>query len=137
MAHHNTILAQLLRLASRHEFEALARHFCKGRRLHSMTRWAQFVALGQSFLGGVACATLWPAWWRSLGGFAIWRRADGEAIASHCSVAAYYLECAGQVRCARRLVSRHPAADALARAGFAHLAKPHCDLVVAWPRDLR
>ena len=32
MAHHSTILAQLLKLVPRHEFEALARRFHKGRR---------------------------------------------------------------------------------------------------------
>ena len=31
MTHHNTILAQLLKLVPRHEFEALARRFHKGR----------------------------------------------------------------------------------------------------------
>ena len=33
MAHHSTIIAQLLKLMPRHEFEALARHFHKGRDL--------------------------------------------------------------------------------------------------------
>ena len=52
MAHHNTILSQLLKLVPRHEFEALARRFHKGRRLRSMTRWAQFVALALGQLSG-------------------------------------------------------------------------------------
>lgn len=45
MVHHSTILTQLLKLAPRHEFEALTRRFHKGRGLRSMTRWTQFVAL--------------------------------------------------------------------------------------------
>ena len=40
MAHHSTILAQLLKLVPKHEFDALAKCFHKGRRLRSMTRWA-------------------------------------------------------------------------------------------------
>ena len=52
MAHHGTILSQLLKLVPRHEFEALARRFHKGRRLRSMTRWAQFVALALGQLSG-------------------------------------------------------------------------------------
>ena len=52
MAHHSTILAQLLKLVPRHEFEALAGRFHKGRRLRSMTRWAQFVALALGQLSG-------------------------------------------------------------------------------------
>lgn len=47
MAHHSKILAQLLKLVPRHECEALAKRYHKGRRLHSMTRWVQFVTLGQ------------------------------------------------------------------------------------------
>ena len=52
MAHHSTILPQLLKLAPRHEFEALARRFHKGRRLRSMTHWAQFAALALGRLLG-------------------------------------------------------------------------------------
>ena len=37
MAHHSTILAQLLKLVSRHEFEALARCHHEGRKRRSMT----------------------------------------------------------------------------------------------------
>ena len=40
MAHHSTIHPQLLKLVSRHDFEALVRHHRKGRKLCSMTRWA-------------------------------------------------------------------------------------------------
>ncbi len=45
MAHHSTVLGELLRLVSRHEFEADARRHHKGRRLRSMSRWGQFVAM--------------------------------------------------------------------------------------------
>ena len=45
MAYRSTILAQLLKLVPRHEFEALAKRHRKRCRLHSMTRWAQFAAL--------------------------------------------------------------------------------------------
>ena len=51
-AHHNTILSLLLKLVPRHEFEALARRFHNGRRLCSMTRWAQFTALALGQLSG-------------------------------------------------------------------------------------
>ena len=47
MAHHSTILSLWLKLAPRHEFEALARRFHKGRRLLSKSHWAQFVTRGQ------------------------------------------------------------------------------------------
>lgn len=46
MAHHNTVLSQLLKLIPRHEFESLANSFREGRQLRKMTRWAQFVAMG-------------------------------------------------------------------------------------------
>ena len=45
MAHRSTILAQLLKLVPRHEFEVLAKRHRKRCQLHSMTRWAQFAAL--------------------------------------------------------------------------------------------
>ena len=52
MAHHNTVFAQLLKLAPRHEFESLAnQHHC-GRKLRKMTRWAQFVAMATAQLSG-------------------------------------------------------------------------------------
>lgn len=50
--HHSTILSQLLKLVLRHEFEALAKRHRKGRRLRSMPRWAQFVALALGQLSG-------------------------------------------------------------------------------------
>ena len=45
MAHHSTVLAQILKLLPRHEFEAAASRHHKGRRLRGISRWEQFVAL--------------------------------------------------------------------------------------------
>ena len=56
MAHHSTVLAQFLKLVPRHEFESLAKRHHKGRKLRSMTRWNQFVAMSVAQLG-----TLQPA----------------------------------------------------------------------------
>ena len=52
MAHNSTVLAQFLKLVPRHEFEALAKRHHKGRRLRSMTRWSQFVAMAVAQLAG-------------------------------------------------------------------------------------
>ena len=52
MAHNSTVLAQFLKLVPRHEFEALAKRHHKGRRLRSMTRWGQFVAMAVAQLAG-------------------------------------------------------------------------------------
>ena len=52
MAHHNTVLGQLLRLVSRHEFERDARRHHKGRKLRSMSRWSQFAAMAMAQLSG-------------------------------------------------------------------------------------
>jgi len=52
MAHSNTVLAQMLKLLPRHEFEALAQKHHKGRKLRKMTRWAQFVAMASAQLTG-------------------------------------------------------------------------------------
>lgn len=52
MSHNSTVLAQFLRLVPRHEFEALANRHSKGRRLRSMTRWNQFVAMAVAQLAG-------------------------------------------------------------------------------------
>ena len=41
MAHNDTVLAQFLKLVSRHEFERDARRHHKGRKLRKMTRWGQ------------------------------------------------------------------------------------------------
>ena len=52
MAHSTTVLGQLLSLVPRHEFESLAKRHHKGRRLRSMTRWNQFVAMAVGQLAG-------------------------------------------------------------------------------------
>ncbi len=48
MAHHSTVLGQLLRMVSRHEFDQDARRHHKGMRLRSMSRWSQFVAMAMA-----------------------------------------------------------------------------------------
>ena len=45
MSHNSTVLAQFLKLVSRHEFEADAKRHHAGRKLRKMTRWGQFVAM--------------------------------------------------------------------------------------------
>ena len=52
MAHHSTVLGQLLQLLPRHEFEAEARDHQHGQGLRVISRWAQFVALGLGQLTG-------------------------------------------------------------------------------------
>ena len=52
MAHHNTVLSQILKLVPRHEFESLARQHHEGRKLRRVSRWQQFVALLVGQLGG-------------------------------------------------------------------------------------
>ena len=52
MAHNGTVLGQFLKLVSRHEFEREARRHHKGRRLRSMSRWSQFVAMATAQLSG-------------------------------------------------------------------------------------
>ena len=52
MAHGNTILGQLLRVVSRHEFEKLATAHHVGQRLRKISRWDQFVGLFQAQLSG-------------------------------------------------------------------------------------
>ncbi len=52
MAHHGTVLGQLLKMVSGHEFEQDARRHHKGMRLRSMSRWSQFVAMAMGQLSG-------------------------------------------------------------------------------------
>ena len=52
MAHNSTVLAQFLQLVPRHEFESLAKRHHEGRKLRSMTRWNQFVAMAVGQLAG-------------------------------------------------------------------------------------
>lgn len=54
MAHHSTVLSQLLRWVPRHEFDRLARVHHHGSRLRRMSRWSQFVALAIGQLSGRA-----------------------------------------------------------------------------------
>lgn len=52
MAHHNTILAQILRFVPRHDFQSLSAEHDGKRRRDSMNRWSQFVAMAVAQLGG-------------------------------------------------------------------------------------
>ena len=52
MAYHHTVMGQILKLVSRHEFEGEARRHHEGCRLRKMTRWGQFVALALGQLSG-------------------------------------------------------------------------------------
>ncbi|MCB1935134.1 MAG: DUF4372 domain-containing protein, partial [Nitrosomonas sp.] len=45
VAHCNTILSQILKFVSRHEFESLANHHHAGRSFRTATRWSQFVVM--------------------------------------------------------------------------------------------
>ncbi|MBN7799207.1 IS4 family transposase [Parahaliea mediterranea] len=52
MAHTNTVLAQLLQLIPRHEFQPLAKQHHQGQKLRKISRWDQFVALMMAQLTG-------------------------------------------------------------------------------------
>lgn len=52
MSHHNTVFSQLLKLLSRHEFEALAKQHHCGRSFRTASRWSQFVTLSLGQLAG-------------------------------------------------------------------------------------
>src|SRR5690606_11494947 len=52
VAHSNTVLSQLLKLVSRHEFESLANQHHSGRAFRSASRWSQFVTLMIAQLSG-------------------------------------------------------------------------------------
>ena len=52
MAHCNTILSQLLKLVSRHDFEALANKHHSGRSFRPASRWSQFVTMAIGQLSG-------------------------------------------------------------------------------------
>lgn len=52
MAHSNTVLAQVLKLVPRHQFESLAEQHHVGRRFRKTSRWSQFVALATGQLSG-------------------------------------------------------------------------------------
>ena len=52
MAHCNTILSQILKFVSRHEFESLANRHHAGRSFRTATRWSQFVTMAMAQLSG-------------------------------------------------------------------------------------
>jgi hypothetical protein len=52
MAHNNTVIAQLLQLIDRHEFETLAKQHHSGRAFRKVSRWDQFVAMATAQLSG-------------------------------------------------------------------------------------
>ena len=52
MAHSNTVLAQVLKLVPRHQFETLAKTHHVGGRFRKTSRWSQFVALATGQLAG-------------------------------------------------------------------------------------
>jgi hypothetical protein len=52
MSHHNTVIAQLLKLIPRHEFERLANQHHRGRAFRKASRWSQFVAMTVAQLTG-------------------------------------------------------------------------------------
>lgn len=52
MSHSSTVLAQLLKLVPRHEFQALAQQHHVGQKLRKTTRWDQFTALFMAQLSG-------------------------------------------------------------------------------------
>jgi hypothetical protein len=52
MAHYNTILAQILKLIPRHEFESLAKVHHSGRSFRTASRWSQFTCLVIAQLSG-------------------------------------------------------------------------------------
>ena len=52
MAHCNTILAQILKMVPRHEFESLANQHHSGRSFRTASRWSQFVTMSIAQLSG-------------------------------------------------------------------------------------
>jgi putative transposase len=52
LSHHCSVFSQFLKLVPRHEFAELAKTHHQGRRLRSMSRWSQFVALSMGQLSG-------------------------------------------------------------------------------------
>ena len=52
MPHCNTILSQILKLVSRHEFESLANQHHSGRSFRTASRWSQFVTMSIAQLSG-------------------------------------------------------------------------------------
>lgn len=60
MAYCNTILSQILRFVSRHEFESLANRHHSGRAFRTATRWSQFVTMAMAQLSGrISLRDIW------------------------------------------------------------------------------
>ncbi|SRR6266498_16775 len=54
MAHYNTVLHQVVKIFSRHEFESLAKRYHLGQAFRNFSRWGQFIALTFAQLSGRA-----------------------------------------------------------------------------------
>ena len=54
MAHHSTILRQIVAFLPRHEFDALAKNHHRGQEFRSFNRWSQFMAMCIGQLSGRA-----------------------------------------------------------------------------------
>jgi hypothetical protein len=52
LAHHTTVLSQLLKFIPRHEFETLANRHHSGRSFRTASRWSQFVTMAMAQLTG-------------------------------------------------------------------------------------
>ena len=52
MGHHNTVIAQMLKLIPRHEFDTLANQHHSGRPFRKASRWSQFVTMMVAQLSG-------------------------------------------------------------------------------------
>ena len=52
MAHHNTILRQIVAILPRHEFESLAKDYHVGQKFRSFNRWTQFIVMFVGQLSG-------------------------------------------------------------------------------------
>ena len=52
MSHHNTVIAQMLKLIPRHEFDTLANQHHTGRSFRKVSRWSQFVTMMVAQLSG-------------------------------------------------------------------------------------
>jgi len=52
IAHCNTVIGQMLKIFSRHEFESLAREHHRGRKFRKFDRWSRFVAMTSAQLSG-------------------------------------------------------------------------------------
>jgi hypothetical protein len=51
MAHHTTILRQIIDIFPRHEFDTLAKDYHRGQKFRSFNRWTQFMVM---FIGQIS-----------------------------------------------------------------------------------